>query len=125
MRGDRRSLLRILVVGAALGSVLAACSPESTRDDTGPAQERRKHTVERLLAGDLAVEGPAYEVLSHEPLTVFFKTWSGMSPDPYCGYEYAADPTAVEPDPHGSGHGEVEAIGGGWSGCALAEQLPP
>lgn len=109
-----RSLTGLRVGGAVLLLGLAACSPEATRDDTGPTQDRREHTVEQLLAGNLAVEGPGYEVLSYRPLTVFFRTWAGAGPDPYCGYEYADEPAALVADPYGSGHGEVEDIGNGW-----------
>lgn len=49
-----------------------------------------------------------------DPFMVFFTTWVGGSPDPYCGYEYSPDPAAVVLDPRASGTGEAEPLGGGW-----------
>lgn len=50
-----------------------------------------------------------------DPFMVFFTTWVGLSPDPYCGYEYSADPAAVEADPLASGTGEATALNDdGW-----------
>jgi len=49
-----------------------------------------------------------------DPFMVFFHTWSGFSPDPYCGYEYSPDPSAVDVDPLNSGVGEAEPLGDGW-----------
>ena len=45
---------------------------------------------------------------------VFFTRVVGFSPDPYCGYEFVADPTLLETDPLGSGHGIAESLGDGW-----------
>ena len=107
-------LARSVVLGGIAALLVATCTAEAARDDTGPAQRLRAHTVERLRAGDLSVEGPSYTVLSYEPLTVFFLSWTGFAPDPYCGYEYAEDQTSVETDPLKSGHGDIEDIGNGW-----------
>ena len=50
-----------------------------------------------------------------DPLMVFFTTWTGFSPDPYCGYEYTEEAAAVESDPLFSGSGEVQALNAeGW-----------
>jgi hypothetical protein len=103
---------RVVVLTVLLALTITGCAP--ARDDTGPGQEARQRTVAALKAGHMAVEGPGYRVLTNVPLVVFFQVYSGFGPDGYCGYEYADTPDSLVPDPLGSGHGEPQAIGGGW-----------
>jgi len=109
---SRTSGLR--VVFAVLALALVGCSPEATRDDTGPEQAHREQTIERLLAGNPAVAGAGYTVLSQDPLVVFFGTSHGYSADAYCGYEYAPYWTALLTAPLGGSPRDVVEVKEGW-----------
>jgi len=102
-----------------------------TRDDEGAAQDRRVQIVEMIRSGQLANRDELDRILlpddlasasiggdvtvRNQPFMVFFTTWVTMSPDPYCGYEFAPDTGSLDPDPEGSGQGrEQEAIGDSW-----------
>jgi hypothetical protein len=124
-------LARLAFVVLALGVAVAGCAlqPDWTRDDHGPSQARRQEVVGKIESGEIHEIGkypeeivlPAtYADLSERGVVsardghIFFTTWVGFSPDPYCGYEYAADPDNLEPDPLGSGGGIAEPLGDGW-----------
>lgn len=127
-----KSLHMRLVAGLIVAvAVLAACANQGpTRTDTGPRQEERVQIVELVRDGQLterdefdrlilpadlarASIGGRLEVRA-DPFMVFFTTWTGSSPDPYCGYEYSPTDFGVDPDPLGSGEGEAESIGDSW-----------
>lgn len=118
---------RLAVLGLAI--VLMGCgAPTAPNAATG--HERRVEVVEMLESGALTerdefssvVLPGEYAHLSHmglieardDPFMVFFTTWVGTSPDPYCGYEYSPDPAAVVVDPRASGTGEAEPLDDGW-----------
>jgi hypothetical protein len=121
------------IATALIATGLAGCVPAllaPSRSDTGAAQDQREEIVEMIRSGQLternefqqlvlppqfagASQGGLLEVRD-DPFMVFFITWTGFSPDPYCGYEYAPDPGSLDPDPLGSGHGDEELIGDSW-----------
>ncbi len=125
----RKLALSSLVL--SFGVAGCALTPEMARDDQGRAQDRREQVVELIRSGQIAERDEYDNVVlpagladasihgkvdvRDEPFMVFFMTWTGFSPDPYCGYEYVADEATVDPDPLGSGSGkELEATGEGW-----------
>jgi hypothetical protein len=114
-----------------LATVMSGCAlrPEWTRSDHGRAQDRRQEVVDLIAAGKITEVGryPDELVLPKEYADLatdgivevgegyyFFMTWTGFSPDPYCGYEYAPDAATVSEDPLGSGGGTAESTGNGW-----------
>jgi hypothetical protein len=106
-------LLRAIALAAVLAAA-AACSSGPVRHDHGLEQASRARVVQAIANGDTGVDGPVREILSRKPLVVFFRTWVASAPDPNCGYEYAEDPSSLNPDPYGSGHGQTHDIGDGW-----------
>lgn len=124
---------RLMLAGVAIATIVAGCAlnSELSRDDHGSAQDRRERVVELIRTGQLrehneygdVVLPPDFEGASKDgivtvrdaPFMVFFMTWTGFSPDPYCGYEYAPDEGSVDPDPLASGSGNrLEQIAPGW-----------
>lgn len=120
-------MTRIAVI--VLATTLTACGAPAAPNAAGQ-HERRVEVVQMVEAGELTERDelgrvllpPDYADLSSigrvgvrdDPLMVFFTTWTGFSPDPYCGYEYSADASSVVVDPLGSGRAEVEPLGDGW-----------
>jgi hypothetical protein len=119
---------RVGVMGLAV--IMTACGAPAA-PNAAIGHDRRVEVVEMVLAGQLTERDESGSVvlpdddadLSHlgvievrdDPFMVFFTTWTGSSPDPYCGYEYSADPTAVEVDPRFSGTGEARPLDAqGW-----------
>ena len=118
----------MIIVLSISGCALRPIAP--TRDDHGSAQDQRQRIVEMIQLGQLGEPDEYDEVALPQPLAgasnrgrvlvrngpfmVFFVTWTGFSPDPYCGYEFAPDPGSVDPDPLGSGQGQAESIGDSW-----------
>ena len=120
---------KMLLFSAGLAVVaLTGCGevgPNAEED-----HERREEVVTMVESGQLTerseyddiVLPEGYEDLSNtgvidvreDPFMVFFTTLVGFGPDPYCGYEYSPDPSAVDVDPHNAGIGEAEPLGDGW-----------
>lgn len=111
--------------------VLGGCGmPTSPNSAIG--HERRVEVVEMIRAGRLTetdefgsvILPDEYAGLSQsgkvtvrdDPFMIFFLTWTGFGPDPYCGSEYSEDSTAVAADPLFSGNGDVRPVDGaeGW-----------
>lgn len=132
---DRMRLFLLPVVCLAIAGCQTPFSGP-VREDGGDGQVRRELIVDMVRTGQLKAEDATGGVTSgtvalppevsaatidgrihirEGPLVVFFTTWTGSSPDPYCGYEYAPEPGSVDIDPLGSGTGEpAAAIGDGW-----------
>jgi hypothetical protein len=119
---SRAGLVGLVLVVVGCG---APATPNAAAD-----HERREAVVDLVASGELAerdedgrvVLPNKYSDLSQagvidvrdDPLMVFFTTWVGFGPDPYCGYEYSPEADAVVVDPRGSGTGEAEPLGDGW-----------
>jgi len=128
-----------VVLFAIISVAIAGCQTPFSgpiREDGGDAQVRRELIVSMIRTGQLKIEDASGAVtggaltlppdlasasidgridIREGPLVVFFTTWVGSSPDPYCGYEYAPQPGSVQVDPLGSGTGDpAESIGDGW-----------
>ena len=132
---DRRRLVLIAIACLAIASCQVPFSGP-VRENGGDAQVRRERIVSMLRTGQLKIEDASGAVtggsltlppdlssasidghidIREGPLVVFFRTWSGSSPDDYCGYEYAPQPGSVQVDPLGSGTGDpADPIGDGW-----------
>jgi hypothetical protein len=109
---------RAALVSGSLSAVavllLAACSPQPMRTDTGPGAGSACGGDPPIGGGDHGFDAPPYQIPERDPLMVFFLTYTGSSPDPYCGYESAQPGSAPVPDPLGSGAGRAEDLGNGW-----------
>src|SRR5258705_328109 len=115
-------MLRLILVAIAV----TGCALPPTRNDDGPAQEQRQAIIKLIRSGQLgdsdednqiplpqplaAASRDGRVMVRRDPFMVFFLTWTGSSPDPYCGYEFAPETGSVDPDPLGSGHGEEVSL---------------
>jgi hypothetical protein len=138
-----RSVRRAGLVVAGLATLAAvavfAGGPRLARAiDFAQGLAGRTEVVEAIRSGALAAKSGGEVVLPEgrrnlaiggvvvasptEPTMVFFHTQSFFSPDPYCGYEYAQIPDALDLDPLGSGVGAAEDLGHGWYWvCVLSD----
>jgi hypothetical protein len=132
VRGNARRIGLVVAGIALVGACVAfAGGPRLARTvDFAGGIAGRTAVLESLRAGTLArVEYDDYALptgldgLSRDgvvqaiigpPTMAFFFTQAFLSPDPYCGYEYAQVPEALVLDPLGSGGGGAEDLGDGW-----------
>ena len=129
----RLAVVPRVIAATLFATGLAGCAPTflaASRSDTGAAQDQRKRIVELIRSGQLTERDEYHQLVlpsqlagaskdgllevQDDPFMVFFITWTGFSPDPYCGYEYAPDSGSLDPDPLGSGQGHEEPIGDSW-----------
>jgi hypothetical protein len=116
------------VIGLVLASVAVAGGWIALARFHAAPQEQREQIVEMIRAGQLTEKDQYGHLILpdqfagatvhgevtvfEDPFTVFFLTETFFGPDPYCGYEYTEG--APNPDPHHSGRGSAEPLGGGW-----------
>jgi hypothetical protein len=84
-------------------------------EDLESGLARAPDEMTRRVLASQAESGDADRVQAIEGrLMVFFTRVTGFSPDPYCGYEYASSPRALDVDPLDSGTGVAEPLGDDW-----------